>query len=51
MDLPYPFFKWSIAEAWDWFIHVPYLGFIVGVLAIVIVTALLVGSLRDRDKF
>jgi hypothetical protein len=24
-----PFFMWTIAEAWDWLIHAPILGFIV----------------------
>lgn len=23
-----PFYEWSIANAWEWFVHVPFLGFI-----------------------
>jgi hypothetical protein len=23
-----PFFLWSIAEAWQWLVHVPVLGFV-----------------------
>lgn len=24
----HPFFMWSIAEAWDWIVHLPALGFL-----------------------
>ena len=34
------FFTWSISEAWDWFIHIPVLGFIcVAVMAVLAAAA------------
>ena len=32
-----PFFMWSIAEAWGWLIHVPIIGFVLLVIAALIV--------------
>jgi hypothetical protein len=42
-----PFYLWSIAEAWDWLINLPFLGFamLVGLVFIVLFAWLIIALL------
>lgn len=41
------FFLWSVAQAWDWLIHVPVLGFL-GLLLLGLIVIAICGSIRDQ---